>query len=153
MLPSLNSASNLHSPLGSTAVVASWNSYCPCPAGKCMLWSMNRTMTSSAVSESIALKSNGSVAPVSPIRYFLSCDVYMHIFFWKAYLSIKQPLTAHDPIHPRVSSRHDPTCTSGFIASRSVGSRRVTVCRMVSTETTWNGPLQHGPSFSTESRK
>ena len=27
--------------------------------------------------------------------------------FWKAYLSIKQPLTAHDPIHPRVSSRHD----------------------------------------------
>ena len=30
---------------------------------------------------------------------------------WKAYLSaIKQPLTAHDPIHrdPQVSSRHDP---------------------------------------------
>ncbi len=27
-------------------------------------------------------------------------------FFWKAYLSIKQPLTAHGPIHPRVSSRH-----------------------------------------------
>jgi hypothetical protein len=27
-------------------------------------------------------------------------------FFWKAYLSIKQPLTAHDPIHPQVSSRH-----------------------------------------------
>ena len=25
--------------------------------------------------------------------------------FWKAYLSIKQPLTAHGPIHPRVSSR------------------------------------------------
>jgi hypothetical protein len=22
-------------------------------------------------------------------------------FFWKAYLSIKQPLTAHGPIHPR----------------------------------------------------
>ena len=29
-------------------------------------------------------------------------------FFWKAYLSIEQPLTAHDPIHPQVSSRHDP---------------------------------------------
>jgi hypothetical protein len=29
-------------------------------------------------------------------------------FFWRAHLSIKQPLTAHDPIHPRVSSRHDP---------------------------------------------
>ena len=29
-------------------------------------------------------------------------------FFWKAYLTIKQPLTAHGPIHPRVSSRHDP---------------------------------------------
>ena len=28
-------------------------------------------------------------------------------FFWKAYLSIKQPLTAHDPIHPQVSSRPD----------------------------------------------
>ncbi len=28
--------------------------------------------------------------------------------FWKAYLSIKQPLTAPDPIHPQVSSRHDP---------------------------------------------
>jgi hypothetical protein len=28
--------------------------------------------------------------------------------FWKAYLSIRQPLTAHDPIHPQVSSRHDP---------------------------------------------
>ena len=27
---------------------------------------------------------------------------------WKAYLSIKQPLTAHDPIHPQVSSRPDP---------------------------------------------
>ncbi len=27
---------------------------------------------------------------------------------WKAYLSIRQPLTAHDPIHPQVSSRHDP---------------------------------------------
>ena len=26
-------------------------------------------------------------------------------FFWKAYLSIKQPLTAHDPTHPQVSSR------------------------------------------------
>jgi hypothetical protein len=22
------------------------------------------------------------------------------LFFWKAYLSIKQPLMAHDPIHP-----------------------------------------------------
>jgi hypothetical protein len=22
------------------------------------------------------------------------------LFFWKAYFSIKQPLTAHDPIHP-----------------------------------------------------
>jgi hypothetical protein len=30
-------------------------------------------------------------------------------FFWKAYLSIKQPLTAHGPIHPQVSSRHDPS--------------------------------------------
>ena len=29
-------------------------------------------------------------------------------FFWKAYLSIKQPLTAHGPFHPQVSSRHDP---------------------------------------------
>ncbi len=29
-------------------------------------------------------------------------------FFWKVYLSIKQPVTAHGPIHPRVSSRHDP---------------------------------------------
>ncbi len=29
--------------------------------------------------------------------------------FWRAYLSIKQPLTAHDPIHPQVSSRHDPS--------------------------------------------
>ena len=28
-------------------------------------------------------------------------------FFWKAYLSIKQPLTAHDPIHPQVPSRHE----------------------------------------------
>ncbi len=28
-------------------------------------------------------------------------------FFWKAYLSIKQPLTAHGPIDPQVSSRHD----------------------------------------------
>jgi hypothetical protein len=28
------------------------------------------------------------------------------LFFWKAYLSIKQPLTAHDPIHPQVPSRH-----------------------------------------------
>jgi hypothetical protein len=33
---------------------------------------------------------------------------FRDIFFWKAYLSIKQPLTAHDPIHPQVSSRHDP---------------------------------------------
>ena len=31
-----------------------------------------------------------------------------NFFFRKAYLSIKQPLTAHDPIHPQVSSRHDP---------------------------------------------
>jgi hypothetical protein len=30
------------------------------------------------------------------------------LFFWKAYLSVKQPLTAHGPIHPKVSSRHDP---------------------------------------------
>jgi hypothetical protein len=29
-------------------------------------------------------------------------------FFWKAYLSIEQPLTAHGPIHLKVSSRHDP---------------------------------------------
>jgi hypothetical protein len=28
-------------------------------------------------------------------------------FFWKAYLSIKQPLTAHDPIHPQVLSRYE----------------------------------------------
>ncbi len=30
------------------------------------------------------------------------------VIFWKAYLSIKQPLTAHGPIHLKVSSRHDP---------------------------------------------
>ncbi len=30
------------------------------------------------------------------------------LLFWKAYLSIKQPLTAHGPIHLKVSSRHDP---------------------------------------------
>jgi hypothetical protein len=29
------------------------------------------------------------------------------LFFWKAYLPIKQPLTAHDPTHLKVSSRHD----------------------------------------------
>ncbi len=40
-------------------------------------------------------------------------------FFWKAYLSIKQPLTAHGPIHPRVSSRHDPLI-NGFMAQFAI---------------------------------
>ena len=39
-------------------------------------------------------------------RTRLYLDLYAD-FFWKAYLSIKQPLTAHGPIHPQVSSRHD----------------------------------------------
>jgi hypothetical protein len=30
------------------------------------------------------------------------------VFFWKASLSIELPLTAHDPIHPKVSSRRQP---------------------------------------------
>jgi hypothetical protein len=29
-------------------------------------------------------------------------------FFWKASLSIELPLTAHDPVHPQVSSRRQP---------------------------------------------
>ena len=34
-------------------------------------------------------------------------DSFCHFsFFWTAYLSIKQPVTAHDPLHPKVPSRH-----------------------------------------------
>ena len=29
-------------------------------------------------------------------------------YFWKASLSIELPLTAHDPVHPQVSSRRQP---------------------------------------------
>ncbi len=44
-----------------------------------------------------------------PVRKMhVEVDVQCSRLFWKAYLSIKQPLTAHDPIHPQVSSRHDP---------------------------------------------
>ncbi len=44
--------------------------------------------------------------------------------FWKAYLSIKQPLTAHDPIHPQVSGRHDPTMRRRLHSSLVVLSSR-----------------------------
>jgi hypothetical protein len=49
--------------------------------------------------------------------------------FWdpemrKAYLSIKQPLTAHGPIHPRVSSRHDPEMRSIKLTGRSLAVSR-----------------------------
>jgi hypothetical protein len=30
------------------------------------------------------------------------------LLFWKASLSIELPLTAHDPVHPQVSSRRQP---------------------------------------------
>ncbi len=43
---------------------------------------------------------------VADSRRVLLCERYI-LFFWKAYLSIKQHLTAHGPIHPRVSSRHE----------------------------------------------
>ncbi len=38
----------------------------------------------------------------------VAAGVTWTMVFWKAYLSIKQPLTAHGPIHPQVSSRQDP---------------------------------------------
>jgi hypothetical protein len=47
-------------------------------------------------------------------------------FFWKAYLSIKQPLTAHDPIHPRslpARPLQAPRCSS-CRASESSQHRR-----------------------------
>jgi hypothetical protein len=45
------------------------------------------------------------------------------LVFWKAYLSIKQPLTAHDPIHPQVSSRHDPRAGTLDAAIKALAAR------------------------------
>jgi hypothetical protein len=48
-------------------------------------------------------------------------DKVPSIFLGKAYSSIKQPLTAHDPIHPQVSSRpHDRHSPSGSLLYGSI---------------------------------
>jgi hypothetical protein len=52
------------------------------------------------------IKCHFSVFLITPILG--SRHLEFSLIFWKAYLSIKQPLTAYDPIHPQVSSRHDP---------------------------------------------
>ncbi len=66
-------------------------------------WVGSECGISIGVNEIFGALSALGVSSKADLRYITDA-----MLFWKAYLSIKQPLTAHDPIHPQVTSRPDP---------------------------------------------
>jgi hypothetical protein len=90
-----------------SARVSSWQSVQNLNRRKTALNVIAETQAFLDVNVVVECPNGEEVVTIARLDTAANTDVVAPKFFWKACLSIKQPLTAHGPIHPQVSSRHD----------------------------------------------